>query len=401
MTEFSTHYAPGCPMENQTKSPAVVSTPLIGSLEHARHLAMRYKVPLTDVILMALNIEGVHCPFATHGRIRFRMIPISSEEEFFIALTNTNKSRWVIDNGQLFFADKLVASVGKVENDTCDTTYFRRFIPCRTGTLKKFPKMMLGTAMTINSNSRSSCFGCKFCGTYSLDSEDAEGQNLTTKPKLRTKLNSILRREGLIDLSHIVEIGLVTGCFDSENEAVDHLLMLNGVLRNEYDFRGELKYVGASIRSPRALRILAENTAPFGIALTIECFTRRDQLLRITKRLSLDQCREILTQAKSLGISTTILYIMGLDPLDVFQEQMNKYLPLLTEFPVINTMQEYVCGQAQLRHSTARSLEYYLHARQIVENIFRNREFQPLVWENYRGLFFTEYLGKPIHDPKI
>lgn len=40
---------------------------------------------------------------------------------------------------------------------------------------------------------------------------------------------------------------------------------------------------------------------------------------------------------------------------------------------------------------TAKSLEYYLGARQIIENALVGRTFKPRRWENYRPLWYSTY----------
>ena len=124
-------------------------------------------------------------------------------------------------------------------------------------------------------------------------------------------------------------------------------------------------------------------------------------MLKPEKRISLDKSREILNAAKNLGIKTTILYIQGLDPLDIFSEEIKKYAPVLTDFPIINTMQEYIPGQADLRDPSAKNIDYYLNARKILENIFKDKNLKPKVWQDYRGLFFTKYGGEKLNGIKI
>lgn len=361
----------------------------LASRENAEMLGRTYGVPTIDVLLVGLNSEGVNCPIVSSDRVRFSLNILTEKKPFYVALTNNKASRWAYDGGVLSFKGEVIGHGSNAEKDTCDNTYFRRFIG-------QGPKS--GTELTLNSNSRSNCAGCKFCGTYTQESEDIDDKDLTTPHKLRKKLNSIIEEKGLEDFSHLVEVGVVTGCFPNERRTLDHLRMINDVLRHEYAFKGEIKYVGSQILGENAIEELARETSPAGISLTVECFTRRDMMLKPSKNISLDRGREVLKQAKDAGIKTTILYIAGLDPLDVFEREINKYVGLLTKFPVINTLQEYESGQAKHRHPEAENLEYFLKARNIVEKAYLPTALKPNVWENYRGLFFTRYGGETLES---
>ncbi|MBT3395208.1 hypothetical protein HOA59_02555 [archaeon] len=356
---------------------------ILNTLDDAKRLSAEYNIPLTDIILIGLNIEGAYDSSIVSDRMRFNMVPDNSGgNEFYFALTNTKDSRWKINGGELSFNGERIGKVGNTEEDTCDNTYWRRFI--------SLGGKNCGTELTINSNSRSFCSGCEFCGTYNLSPEDQDEKDLSNPDKLRRKLDNILLENDIVDLSNLHEIGVVTGCFPNENLTLQHLNMLHDVLRGDYDFSGELKYVGSQIQSREALENLVSH-GPTGISQTVECFERRDILLQPKKQLSLDFAREILDNAKDLGINTTLLYIMGLDKLSTFENEMKLFVPYLTKMPVINTLQEYVEGQSDLRVPEARSMEYYLKARKIMEEICEPLGFKPNVWENYRGLWFTEY----------
>jgi len=366
---------------------------ILKSLDEGKKLSEKFNVPLTDILLLGLNMEGAYDASTSSDRMRFRMTPDQANgRDFYFALTNTPESRWKIKNGVMQFNGEKVGTVGISEEDTCDNTYWRRFT--------QINGIVRGTELTINSNSRSFCSGCEFCGTYNLSPEDQAEKDLSTPDKVRRKLDNILIENEIEDLSHLVEVGVVTGCFPTEDMTLQHLNMLHDVLRQEYGFQGELKYVGSQIRSKEALESLASHGLT-GISQTVECFTRRQQLLQPKKRISLDEAREILANAKTIGIKTTLLYIMGLDPLDIFEEEITKFIPHLTKMPVINTLQEYVKGQANLRTPEAREMEYYLKARKIVENAAIPFNLKPNVWENYRGLWFIEYNGRNLDAIRI
>ncbi|MBU0667188.1 MAG: hypothetical protein ABIC91_06875 [Nanoarchaeota archaeon] len=366
---------------------------VLKSLAEAEILKKHYDVPITDIISLALNLEGISYNKTDNPRIRFEMKQHNSKQPLFHAITNTTSSRWTHINNKVSFLGEEIGIANTPEEDVCDSTYFRKF--------EKIKGKILGTEITINSNSRSACKGCEFCGTYNLNPKDADGKDLTTKEKIRKKINQTLKEEKISNFKHITGIGVVTGCFPDENKTLEHLLMLNNVFREEYKFKGSLKYLGAQIRSEESLRILFEEANPFNIYFTVECFERRNNLLKKSKQIQLSEIKNILNKAKKIGIDTSILYIAGLDSLSVFEREMKEFKPLLTTFPIINTMQEYVPAQGLLKHPEANNIEYFLKKRKIVEKIFSETTLKPRVWENYRGLFFTKYNGCEINDTKI
>jgi len=366
---------------------------ILESIEDAERLEKAYQIPLTDILLISLNIEGVNYEKLDSARLKFSIKPKNQEEKFFLAVTNNKNSRWKYENNKVSFEGNTIGNSDEISEDTCDTTYFRKYI--------KYNEKKIGTELTINSNSRSSCKGCKFCGTYNSASKDSGKNNLLNIKNLKTKLNEILENEKLNDFSHLEEVGIVTGCFKGEEETLEHLLMLNDVLRKEYSFAGELEYVGSQIRSEKIIETLAKYAKPATISLTIECFTRRDDILKSSKTISLEKSREILENSVKKGIGTSFIYIAGLDPLNILEEEFYKYQPLVTKMPIVNTLQEYVPGQFRIRDATANKIEYYLECRRIIENVFRNTNLKPHVWENYRGLFFTSFKGEKLDGIKI
>ena len=51
-------------------------------------------------------------------------------------------------------------------------------------------------------------------------------------------------------------------------------------------------------------------------------------------------------------------------------------------------------GQIKGMQPDAKSLEYYILARKIFEEVFRGTNFRPRKWENYRPLWYDYYEGK-------
>lgn len=361
------------------------------NIEELTNLSKKYNISKEDILLISLNIDGVNSNYSSK-RLRFRLN--SENNEFFIATSNNSSTPWKIKYDKLYLRGTIIGDVTNLTEDTCDNTYFRRFV--------KKDNNEIATAMTLNSNSRSSCNGCQFCGTYILTEKDADDNNLTTFDRLSKKLSLILPKNenGLASLKDIEDVGIVTGCFKDEKETVEHILMVNDVLKNEFNFNGLLKYIGSQIKSKDALDQIKQNCNNFGYYFTIECFERRDELLKPSKRMTLEETREILQTAKDIGMETGILYILGLDSIESIRENMPLYASSLTRIPIINTMQDYSGTHFLLRNKNAANIEYYLQTRSIIENVFDKR-IQPKLWENYRGIFFNTFNGEKLIEPKI
>ena len=355
---------------------------MLEDIKEIQKYSEEYNVPYEDLLLMSLNLTGVKSNLP-YPRIRFFIRLNSFPDDFYVGLPNNIcESPFEIKENKIYFLNEEIGKVRNIENDTCDETYFRRN----------------KTALTLNSNSRSKCSGCKFCGTYAQDPSDRN--NLLTRERLENKFNE-LEKMYEIDYSTLVEIAICTGCFSSENDVIEHLKLVREVA-DKRGFKGEIKYIGSQIVSEESLDFIEEEIAPFGYSLTVECFTRREQLMKpIKSNVTLDLGRDVLRRCKERGFNTTFLYILGLDPLDIISKETAKYLPLLTRFPVINLFQPYVKEHILLRDESANRLEYYLRVRKEMEKLFMSTDLRPRSWENYRPLWYTKFGEEDINDIRI
>lgn len=352
--------------------------------KEVKKLSKEYDIPEEDILLIALNRYGIILENTTEKRIRFRLKLNTYEDIFYMAVcVNTYDSPFSIQNNKLLLNGECVAQVIDIEKDTCDTTYFRRN----------------KTVMTLNSNARSQCRGCKFCGSYHLDSEDRE--QLDTPKKLRTYIEKFLKENKMKNLNEIVKITVCTGCFSNEEMLVEHLKMVKEVLA-EYGFDKKLGYIGSQIRREESLEKIKNTIGQFSLTITTECFSNRDTLMRNEKSsLDIEQTIKLLDKAKELGFSSNIIYILGIDKLDVLEKNFTKLSKHFNRFPIVQVLQNYLLEQEKYRNEQAKTIEYYLKARKILETIFNDSNLKPRSWENYRSLFYTEYNKKEYKGIRI
>jgi len=341
-------------------------------------LAETFRIPIEEVFLIALNGCGLNATLKD-DRVRFVLRLPSGNEFFFAVCVNTGPTPFYLsDSGHICLAGASIASVVRLERDTCDSTYFRR----------------RGTELTLNSNARSLCAGCTFCGTYSLNAKDQ--QPLITSDELRRYFTSLLSIQGLEDLSHLVRVTLCTGCFPNETNVLDHILMVRDVLA-EYGFAKRIRYIGAQI-GLQGLKVLKRHMDTFSLSYTVECFTRRAQLLHPVKsQRSLEGINEILSEAHSLEFASNFLYVMGLDTLEDAEAGFLLLKNAITRFPILQILQRYTRIRAECGTPAAQDIAYFLTARQMVERVYGDCPLRPRVWENYRGLWYLTYGQKTLH----
>lgn len=345
-----------------------------------------YDIPAEEVMFLNFSLSGVNF-FPPYVRIRFEFLPqdkpyfrASKErgiKKYFFALPNTPHSVYIIDGGCMLMNGEIIGIVKNVEEDTCDSSYFRR---------KR-------TALNLNPVSKSLCYGCKFCHTIQQTPRDRK--SLIEESIAREFIEEWLMNFNLSDLSHLIQVSIVTGCFGNEEKAINYLKMIRRVLK-EYGFTGRLFYYGSEVTSVLGIDELKE-VVPFSLCLSVECFASRDTILKSTKsRLTIDDIKEVLGRAKANGFEVSFSYILGIEPLEILEQNFTDLIPFINCFPTINIFQVHR-DQELLRIPSAWDIEYYLKARQIIEGIFMETNMRPRTWENYRGLWHLKF-GKEILD---
>lgn len=339
-----------------------------------------YDVSPEEVLFLDFSLKGVNFS-APYVRVRFEFFPENKPyfktsrernvDKYFFALPTAHGSIYRVGNGYMAMGGEIIGMTGKVEEDTCDSSYFRR----------------KGTALNLNPVSKSSCYGCKFCHTAQQTPRDKE--SLISEPEARDFLKKLIRRYNLSDLSHLIQVAVVTGCFGGEQKVIDYLKMIRAVLR-DYGFNGVLFYYGSEINTEEAMDQLQE-VKPFALCLSIECFTDRDIMLKSTKsRITIEDAKNILARAKQNGFQSSFSYILGIEPLRIMELNFEAFIPFINVFPTVNIFQVHQ-GQRDLRIPSAWELDYYLRAREILENMFMDTDMRPKPWENYRGLWHLNF----------
>ncbi len=344
-------------------------------LEYFKEMAEKYNLSLENVLSIALNRYGILMDNVEDNRIRFYLDLLDSNKKtYFAVCVNTySASPFKLANNILYLENTPVGKVTGIEKDTCLSTYFRNN--------KK--------VITFNSNSRSKCVGCKFCGTYSLTDEDVIEFN--TEDKIYNYFEKLLNNNNIEGMSSIENVTICTGCFESEDKLIEHLELVNETFK-KMGFTGSINYIGSQLRDFDKIKILSETINNFGIYLTIEKFLDREKFMRPEKAsLSIDKAKELLNYCTSLNITTTFLYILGLENLETIEYYFNYLKDSVNKFPIIQVFQNYTSNQEMYRCEEAKDIEFYIKAREIIDNIFSNKqELKPKTWECFRSLYFED-----------
>lgn len=360
------------------------------TIECVSRLAERYHMPLEDVLFIALNITGVNleCDY-NRMRMAFRLTDSKlfeyakqrGELDYYFALPVNQDSPFAIVDNTLLLQNTIVGQAIGPTEDICDSHYPRR----------------KGTLLNINPNSRTSCHGCQFC--YTAYQIPYDRKRLKSDSDLREFFENWMARYGLTDLSHLIQVSVVTGCYEG-GEAVCHFLITLKKVLQEYRFSGKIFYLGSQIATQEQLRSLAE-IQPFGVCFSLETFERRELLRKDKRALSLQDACELMDFARGMGYEVNFSYIVGMESLRVIEYHLNCFREHVNKFPTVNTLQLHRYHQATLRDPEAHRLEYYLNARQIFERIFGQTNMRPLVFEDYRSLWFLTFSNEELRGIRI
>jgi len=343
-------------------------------LNYFKELAEKYNLSLENVLSIALNRYGIIVDNTDENRLRFNLelLNLKKPNYFAVCVNTYPNSPFKLENNALLLDGITVGKVSGIEKDTCLSTYFRNN--------KK--------VITFNSNSRSKCVGCKFCGTYSLTDEDVIEFN--TEENIYNYFVKLLAENNIESMKNIENVTICTGCFESEDKLIEHLLLVNETFK-KMNFNGSINYIGSQLRDYDKIKMLSTAIDNFGLYLTIEKFLDREKYMRPEKAsLTIDKARELLEYCSSLNITTTFLYILGLENLETIEYYFRYLKDSINKFPIIQVFQNYTPYQEMYRCEEAKDVEFYIKARKIIDNIFREEEMKPKTWECFRSLYFDD-----------
>ncbi len=346
-------------------------------------LAKRYDVGFDDALMIALNAFGARSARSiprARMMIRLRSRP-DDPLRLGLALARAD-SPFELEDDVLCFDGDPIADTETVEHDDALLGYFRR----------------QGRVLVLNSNARSGCTGCVFCPNTL---EGASDPRLAILDDLSMCLRMFEDSMGWTDLSRLEEVNIVTGCFHTEEPAIEHLAMVRSAL-DKHSSHPLVGILSSVIRSRAALERIAAAAAPFMLVLTLECFTNRTAILKHSKAtFRPEDGPSILETAVQLGHETGFTYIVGLEPVDPVLEQLRELARHCTRFPNFQVLQAHNSYMQRFAAPGADSIEYYLHARGELEKMFVDTDLRPLTWTNYRPLWYFEFAGEPLVGDRV
>lgn len=348
------------------------------AIEEVERLARRYRVPVEDTLLIAINLYGVCSEIPRHrARVQVRLASVPTLPWQLIIPLNATDSPFLLRDGRLILGGEQIGTVEGIDADEAVGGYFRNG----------------GTAATLNPNARSRCVGCAFCPNTL---EAAADPRFSEERDLRELFAALVEQHPRHDLRELREVTVSTGCFERESAAVEHIRALRSVL-GEHGIEARIGFLSSVLRSGEAFEELASSATPFVLRLTAECFTRRDLVLKASKAsLATAQMPEVLKRALGAGHGTSFTYIVGLDDIDALRTGVGELAPYVTEFPNFQVYQAHNSVMAGLRAPGAHDLEYYLRARGIIEEIMGPSGLRPAAWECYRPLWYFTYAGEAL-----
>jgi hypothetical protein len=348
------------------------------SLADVEGLALRYRVPVGDVLLIGINLFGIDSVLGRHrARLQVRLEADPSACWQVIVPLNAAGSPFTLGGEELRLGGVPVGQVWHVDADEAVGGYFRDD----------------GRAATLNPNARSRCVGCAFCPNTL---EAAADPRLAESRGLAELLEALAEQHPSGNLAELREVTVSTGCFEREQAAVDHLVALRGVL-SEFGVGARIGFLTSVIRSREAFGTLRDAVAPFVLRLTAEYFTRRDLLLKASKaRLLAGDMPGVLWDAREAGLGTSFTCIVGLDDLDALRSGVEALVPWTSEFPNFQVYQAHNQIMAGLRADGAERLEFYLKARALLEELMGPTGLRPKAWEGYRPLWYFSFGGESL-----
>jgi hypothetical protein len=217
---------------------------------------------------------------------------------------------------------------------------------------------------------------------------------------LHSYFAAIAENFAMADMSGVEKVTVCTGCFHHEHLALRHLAEVREAMAGQ-GCSGAIHFLSSVLTTPAGLDAAAQ-IGPFHLTLTAECFTRRGVILKESKaKLAPAQMVRVLGDAAERGISTDFTYIVGLDPAEVAIKQLAEFIPVTTTFPRFQVYQAHNNLMDVFLADGARTIEFYLHMRREIEELFGPTGLRPQPWENYRPLWYFSFADEPLTGTRI
>ncbi|MGV9839130.1 radical SAM protein [Nocardia niigatensis] len=356
---------------------------MLTDADHAKKLSAKWGINHEDITAIALNFCGLNADIDDASRLRFRVRFDSRPDEqmYMILSLRRRQSPFTVVDNEIRLHGRRIATVDLAESDDAVLGYWRKG----------------GKVLTLNSNARSTCTGCEFCPNIQEDSSDPR---LRKPLELESCLAVLAADTGRPDMAEVENVTVCTGCFLQERPALDHLSAVRAAMATQ-QCTGTLQFLSSVLVSEQGLAEAAQ-LGPFALTLTMECFTRRNLLLKNSKaQLSPSQMVNVLDVARNLGITTDFTYIVGLDPADTAATRLADFVPVCSAFPKFQVFQPHNTSNERFIADGAHDIEYYLWMRREIERLFGPTNLRPRPWENYRPLWYFTFADEQLSGPRI
>ncbi|MDT0615210.1 hypothetical protein [Streptomyces lancefieldiae] len=368
---------PHLSMRRSIPSDGTVGTDRLRDLEQA---ALRHRVPIEDVLLIAINLYGITSDHDRHrARVNLRLVRRPDTAWQIIVPLNQLASPFRLRGDELLLNGSVVSHVERIDADEAVGGYFRND----------------GQAATLNPNARSRCVGCGWCPNTL---EAAADPRMQENQGLDVLLRALGEQHPRRNLAELQEVTVSTGCFEREDAALAHVTALRTAL-GRAGVTARIGFLTSVLRTDEAFEAIASLVSPFVLRLTAEHFTRREALMKATKAdLRPEQMPNLLARARKAGLDTSYTYIVGLDPMDDLARGVNELVDEVTAFPNIQVFQAHTVIMQGMRTPGAERLEYYLQARTVIERAMAPTGLRPVGWECYRPLWYFTFAGEDLVD---
>lgn len=190
--------------------------------------------------------------------------------------------------------------------------------------------------------------------------------------------------QGHADLGHLTELAILSGDFPPNVDAAAYLHEL-ATSAWAAGFRGRLYYAGHQIETAEAMRALCRNGMTTFFVYTVEHFTRRQELMPVKGKRSIDDVEAILREATAVFPSEDIGYylIIGIDPAKELRRGVTRLKPLATPQPFVLTPYNFVHERLYHDDYQIERMRLVLRARQMFLELYG----KPMPGGSNRSLF--------------